>query len=439
MLTFFKAHFLSYKMLVKLIAAFFLFSAFDPLYAQQIEKVYVPFIKTAQLFEYGNQQGLPVYILNSNRRLQLGFDDMEGGVKNYYYTFVLCDYNWKPSYLNMFDYIKGFTQNRINTYRLSSVAFTRYTHYQAFLPDQNAVPTQSGNYLLKVYLDGDTSKTVFTKQMLVVEPKSIITAAVVQPFTPQLFNTHQRIRFSANIKDINSFSAAQQIKAVVLQNNRWDNAKKDILPTFVRGNLLEYNTENVAVFPGGKEWRWLDLRSFRLLSDRIDSISENKKATNLFLKPDVNRSGQRYVYFSDYNGMYNIVTYESINPLWQGDYASVHFVFDQGNGIEYNNKNIYLFGQFTGYQLSDEWKLKYNPSTGFHECKAFLKQGYYNYAYVAVEQNHPEQQELLEGNYWETENSYTILVYYKSFTDRNDRLIGCSIINSRNDRPGFSF
>ena len=407
--------------------------------AQQVEKVFVPYIKTVQLFEYGNQQGMPIYTLNSNRRLELEFDDMEGNVKNYYYTFVLCDYNWKPCNLNTFDYIKGFTQNRINTYRYSSIAFTRYTHYQAFLPDQNAVPIQSGNYLLKVFLDGDTSKTVFTKQMLVVEPKAIITAAVVQPFTPQLFSTHQRVRFSANIKDINSFSAAQQVKVVVMQNNRWDNAKKDIAPTFVRGNLLEYNNENVAVFPGGKEWRWLDLRSFRLLSDRADSVSSNNKTTDIFLKTDVDRSGQRYVYFPDYNGMYNIVTYESINPLWQGDYATVHFNFDTDNSIAYNYKDIYLAGQFTGYQLADEWKLKYNPSSGRHERKAFLKQGYYNYTYVAVDQHNPEQQSQLEGNYWETENSYTILVYYKSFTDRNDRLIGCSTINSRTDRPGFSF
>ncbi len=427
------------RKLIRKSIIFFLIFSFNYLNAQHVERVYVPFIKTAQLFESGNQQGLPVYVLNSNRKLQLEFDDLEGNVKNYYYTFVLCDYNWRPSNLNVFDYIKGFTQNRINTYRFSSIAFTRYTHYQAFLPDQNAIPTQSGNYLLKVFLDGDTSKTVFTKQMMVVEPKAIINAAVVQPFTPQLFNTHQRVRFSANIKDINSFSAAQQIKVVVLQNNRWDNAKKDILPTFVRGSVLEYNTENVGVFPGGKEWRWLDLRSFRLLSDRADSSSSNNKTTDIFLKTDVNRSGQRYVYFPDYNGMYNIVTYESINPLWQGDYATVHFKFDTENSIEYNYKDVYLAGQFTGYQLTDDWKLKFNPSTGLHECRAFLKQGYYNYTYVSVDQKNPEQQFPLEGNYWETENSYTVLVYYKSFTDRNDRLIGCSTINSRTDRPGFSF
>ncbi|MBC7868425.1 MAG: DUF5103 domain-containing protein, partial [Gloeobacteraceae cyanobacterium ES-bin-316] len=151
--------------------------------SQQEEMIYKPYINTLQFHQYGNQQGLPVYALNSGDQLLLGFDDMEGSLKNYYYTYQLCDYTWQPVNLNPFDYIKGFTQNRIGTYRYSSLAFTRYTHYQAILPDRNsAVPTRSGNYLLKVFLDGDPSKIVFTKRMYVLDQKANITAEVVQPF-----------------------------------------------------------------------------------------------------------------------------------------------------------------------------------------------------------------------------------------------------------------
>ncbi|MEO7263914.1 MAG: DUF5103 domain-containing protein [Ferruginibacter sp.] len=407
--------------------------------AQRVENIYKPNIATAQLNMYGNQQSLPVYALNSGDRLMLSFDDLDGGVKSYYYSFVLCDYNWQPTNLNPFDYIKGFTQNRISSYRYSSIAFTRYTHYEAILPDRNSLPTKSGNYLLKVFLDADTSKLVFTKQMMVVDLKSNITATVIQPFTAQLFNTHQRLRFSASINGLNSFSAAQQVKAVILQNNRWDIAQRDIVPTFVRGNTLEYNTENVAVFPAGKEWRWLDLRSFRLQSDRIDSGSYKKSSTELFVKPDVDRSSQRYVYFPDYDGMYNIITYESINPQWQGDYASVYFTYIPPDGKAYSGEDLYLAGGFTGYSLSDKWKMKYNDEKAVYETSAFLKQGYYNYTYLLANDNKELQPRSLEGSYWETENSYTILLYYKSFTDRTDQLIGISQVNSRNDRPGFSF
>ncbi len=407
--------------------------------AQNVERVVKSNIRTAQLFKYGNQQELPVYNLSSNDKLELEFDDMEGNVKSYYYTYVLCDYNWQPVNLSPFDYIKGFTQNRITTYRYSSYALTRYTHYQAFLPEANSAPTRSGNYLLKVFLDGDTSKLVFTKQMLVLDQKAAITAAVLQPFTPDRFYTHQKIKFAANISGINSFSAAQQVKVVILQNNRWDIAQRDIAPTFVRGNTLDYSAENIAVFPGGKEWRWLDLRSFRLQSDRVDHADYAKTFTDIYLRTDIDRTGQRYVYFPDYNGMYNIITYESINPFWQGDYATVRFSFARPDGTEYPNKDIYLAGFFTGYQLDDKWKMIYNPETLKYEVSTFMKQGYYNYTYIAVDKNDPTQKTELEGNYWETENSYTILIYYKSFTDRSDQLIGVGSINSRSDRPGFSF
>lgn len=418
----------------------FLFCLMGFITFAQDEIIYKPYISTLQLFQYGNQQGLPIYTLNSGDQVELGFDDLEGSLKNYYYTYVLCDYNWQPVNLNPFDYIKGFTVNRISTYRYSSIAFTRYTHYQAILPDRNAaLPTRSGNYLLKVFLDGDTSKRVFSKRMLVLDPKVTIAAEVVQPFTPQVFTTHQKLKFSASIKGINSFSAAQQVKAVIMQNNRWDNAQKNIAPTFVRGNILEYNSENIAIFEGGKEWRWLDLRSFRLQSDRIEKATYKNTSTDIYLKPDADRRAQRYVYFPDYNGMYNIATYETINPLWQGDYATVYFSYVPPDGIAYASQDLYLVGGFTGYDFSDKWKLSYNSELKLYETKAFLKQGYYNYEYALKDRSEPATITQLEGNYWETENSYTILIYYKSFTDRSDQLIGVSQVNSRRDRPGFSF
>lgn len=393
-------------------------------------------IKTPRLHPYGNQQRLPVLILGEGDRLELGFDDLEGGVRSYYYSYVLCDYNWNPVNLSPFDYVRGFTQNRIPTYRNSSIALTRYTHYQALLPDKGSVPTKSGNYILKVFLDGDTSKLAFTKRLVVVDPKASLTAEVVQPFSPNQFNTHQKLRFTALIKGLNSFSAAQQVKVVILQNNRWDNAQRDITPTFVRGNSLEYNSENIGIFPGGKEWRWLDIRSFRLQSDRIDSGHYGKTSTVLYAKPDIDRNGQRYVYYPDLNGNFEVTTYESINPYWQGDYATVNFNFLPQESTE--GMDIYLASHFTNFELSEKWKMKPSEESGLLTLPVYLKQGYYNYSYIARDPRSGELRDL-EGNYWETENRYTILLYYKGFTDRNDQLLGIAEINSRTDRPGLPF
>ncbi|MBL7703264.1 MAG: DUF5103 domain-containing protein [Ferruginibacter sp.] len=408
-------------------------------FAQMGDVVFKENIVAVRFHMYGDQESLPVYKINSGDQLELNFDDLDANVKNYYYSLQLCDYDWRPVDISPFLYTKGFTQQRINTYRYSSIALTRYTHYQALLPDRNTTLTMSGNFILKVFLDGDTSKLAFTRRMLVLDQKAAIGGQITQPFAPQLYRTHQKVLFNANIKGLNTFSAAQQVKVVILQNNRWDNCLKDIKPTFVRSNTLEYSMENNLVFPAGKEWRWLDLRSFRLQSDRVKKADYRKDGTDMYLFPDADRTSQRYVYFRDLNGMYLVETYETINPYWQGDFAQVHFSFAPPNAAPYTDKDIYLAGQLTNYEFNDKTKMVFNAQSEMYECKAFLKQGYYNYTYVAVDKTDPSIRRDLEGDYWETENTYTILMYFKSFTDRADQLIGVGKISSRTDKPGISF
>ena len=134
-----------------------------------------------------------------------------------------------------------------------------------------------------------------------------------------------------------------------------------------------------------------------------------------------------------------VTTYETINPYWQGDYALVHFNYVTLSQTPYPNKELYLTGDLTDYQLTEKNKMVFNEEKGYYEGTQYLKQGYYNYGYSLVDKNNPLQKTDMEGNYWETENSYTILVYYKSFTDQADQLIGVGKINTRVDKPGFSF
>lgn len=407
--------------------------------AQVPDSIYVDYIKTVRLYNTGNQLSLPVIKLNSNDQVELHFDDMDANVKYYYYTWQLCDYNWKPANLSPFDYVKGFTQSRINTYRFSAIADTRYTHYQALLPDRNSYPIKAGNYLLKVYLDGDTSNIAFTKRVLVVDNKAVIAAQATQPFAPEFFRTHQKIQFRVDVKGLNDFNAAQNLKVVVLQNYRWDNAVKDLKPAFIRGTNVEYNSENSGIFPGMKEWRWLDLRDFKLQSDRVESADYDKLSTTIYLKPDASRADQRYIYYRDLNGMSTIEAIRGINPFWEADYATINFSFVPPNNREYANQDIFLFGQLTNYSLSDSLKMTFNPDKGLYETHLLLKQGYYDYTYLLADKNNREIHTDLDGNYYETENAYTILIYYKSFSARADELIGVATFNSRTDKPGFSF
>lgn len=395
-------------------------------------------IGSIKFYQAGNQTGYPVIALNSGEQLELHFDDLDGKVKSYSYTFQLCNADWTQAVLSTFDYIKGFSQTRITQYRPSSIAFQKYIHYQAILPDKNAVPTKSGNYLLKVFLDGDANKVAFTRRMMVVDKKADIAAQILQPFNGQLFRTHQKVQFTVSKLLVNAVTPTQQIKAVILQNNRWDNAAKNIQPTFVRGTSLEFNSESDCVFPAGKEFRWADLRSLRFRTERIAKIESEPKSTSIFLQPDVERLSQR-INFRDYNGAYFIENTDADNPWWQGDYATVHFTFVPTGNAAIAGKKIFVVGEMNNYNQHDSSAMVFNEDKGVYEKSLFLKQGYYSYTYVAKDVNDKKQVPLNDnrgGDLWETENDYTILVYYRPLAGRHDELIGYTTINSLN-RRGF--
>lgn len=401
------------------------------------DDILMPNIAGVKLFQQGNQLGYPIITLNSGEMLELHFDDLDGRVKNYYYTFQLCNADWSQVDLSTFDYLKGFSQVRLNQYRLSSLAFTKYVHYQATLPDRNCVPSKSGNYLLKVFLDGDTNKLAFTRRVLVVEKITEIGAQVVQPFNSELFRTHQKVQFTVSKAPANIVNPVQQVKAVVLQNSRWDNARMNIAPTFIRQNSYEFNSENDLVVAAGKEFRWADLRSFRFQSERVAKAEYNKDVSNVYLRPDGERNQQRYLNFRDYNGFYFVESTDASNPWWQGDYAAVHFTFTPTGNQPYPNKQVFVVGEMNHFNTSDTAAMTYNANDGVYEKTLYLKQGYYSYTYVTKEAGNKRavaQTETTDGNYWETENDYTILIYYRSLAGRHDELIGVSTINSLNSR-----
>lgn len=410
------------------------------LQAQRLpDQVYMPAIKTVKLFQQNNQQSLPLLTLNSTDQLELHFDDMIGYARNYYYTYILCNADWTPADVNVFDYIKGFTQNRLSQYRMSSFTSSKYVHYQALLPERNCIPVKSGNYLLLVYLDADTAKPAFTRRMLIVDNKVGIAARVQQPFNNELLRTHQKIQFSVNTRELNVLSP-QQTSVVVLQNNRWDDAVKNIQPSFIRDKVLEYNGEQDCVFPAGKEYRWADLQSFRFQSDRVDRVDRTKEPNDIFIKPDAERNNLRYLFFRDRNGWDEIATTESVNPWWQTEYANVHFTFAPAGNQPFAGKNLYLLGEMTGNQVGDTSRMTYDAEKGVYTKTLLLKQGYYSYTYVTKDIKHlaaRAETAFTEGNYWETENQYTVLFYYRSFSSRYDELVGITTINSRNGVSGF--
>jgi type 9 secretion system plug protein len=395
--------------------------------AQIPDYVYKPNIRSITFTKFGEPYGYPVISLNSGDVFELNFDDMDADLKTYYYTYQLCNADWSPSTLFSFDYIRGFQNMRITTYRSSSIALTRYTHYQAVVPDRNCYPIRSGNYLLKVFLDGDTSKIVFTRRFLVVNDKSKIAATIRQPMSSRLFQNYQKVVAGITLNpELNVFNQ-QEVKVVILQNYSWPNAIFLERPNIFHGNYFEYNDENTTTFPAGKEWRWIDLRSLRLMTDRMQKIDKKTVVPEVYVKPDGDREKQPYMFYRDLDGLFYIATIDNVNPFWQSDYAKVHFTFVPPGNRAFEGRNLYLYGALTNYTPDDSSKMIFNEEKGIYEKTLFLKQGYYDYSYITIPDKPTDDRfsyDNTEGNFWGTQNSYMIMVYYRAYGSRADELIG---------------
>ena len=76
--------------------------------------------------------------------------------------------------------------------------------------------------------------------------------------------------------------------------------------------------------------------------------------------------------------------------------------------------------------------MTYNPRIAAYVSKVRLKQGFYDYAYAEKPHNSDKaDMEITEGDWYETENEYLILIYYRRFGGRFDQIIGAITINSR--------
>lgn len=399
---------------------------------QNPDRIFDSAIHTVQIHPVDQPLGLPLIALNYGNFLEINFDDFNASYQDYYYTVELVDSNWMPIEMNDFDYLKGFNQNKIVKYFVSTIASQKYFHYQFTFPNASVSPKLSGNYILKVYKDGDKSKLVFSRRFFVVDNLVNINATIMEPFDGDISKTHQRLKVIVDSRNIPYFQN-NQLTIKVVQNYRYNDAKTTATPSFVRNTFLEFNNEGELVFPAGKEARWLDIQSLQLRTDRVEAINNKEAMTNIIVKPDGTRANMMYSVFKDLNGGFLIINTESLQSEFQNDYAKVLFTFVPKDNIPYLDQKLYLSGALTNNVLDQKAEMQFDVKRGAYQKTLLLKQGYYSYQYILRDRNAPNDLDDFtetEGNHFETENNYTILVYYHAPGTRNDQLVGFTNLNS---------
>lgn len=392
---------------------------------------YQPGIKSVLLTLKTDELQPPIIRLNSDDQLLLRFDDLSAEFKNLSYTFIHCNADWQPSILSETEYMQGFTENFITDYTFSLNTLQKFIHYQVEFPNSNSQLTKSGNYIIFVYQDNNKEKPVLTRRFILYEDKVQITPRVKRPTLTPYRNYKQEIDFTINHSGYPLINPYSDLKVVLMQNFRWDNAITNLKPLFIKGEELIYDYEEENLFPGNNEFRNFDIKSLRFQTERINYYVLSDTANHAYLLTDEKRSYSRYSTIRDINGNYVVRVQEGADNNRDADYVWVHFRLSMP--LPLTTGSLYVFGALTDWTFKEEAKLKYDERTETYYTSLYLKQGYYNYVYTFLEDGKTTSDDAtIEGMHFETENDYGILVYHRPPGRYFDEVIAFIRFNSMN-------
>lgn len=391
--------------------------------------IYAENIKTVILEKYRLQLSDPVIELNTDDKLILTFDDLNSEAKNYSYTFIHCNADWTPSNIIISQYLKGFFDDRITDYRYSFNTKQAYTHYTLLFPNENLNPALSGNYILKVFETDNPDSVIITRRWLMLENKVQVDANIKRATIIADRYSKQEIDFTVAYPMVNIQNSFNDIKITLTQNGRWDHAITNLKPLYLKDDLLDYNFDEENVFNGGNEFRNFDTRTLRFQTQFVKKILEDSTGYHVYVTNDESRSALVYSIWDDINGKFLNKIYDNRDSETEADYVTVHFKLLYPDPVQKGTP--YIFGELTDWRLIKEGKLRYNYDMQAYEAELYLKQGYYNYEYVVINDGSEKIDEtLIEGNHFETENDYAIFVYHRPVGGRYDQLIGWKKLNS---------
>lgn len=394
--------------------------------------IYEQHVRTVQFYRGEDELAYPILYLNDpTTNLTIEFDELiDRNVResDLWVSVVSCDYNWEPSQLLPMEFLDGFTYERIWEFRRSENTVIPYVHYSHKFPGENTKFKRAGNYLLTVYRNGDEKDLLLTRRFIVADNRLQIEPLMGKSWSASERFKLQRIDFNIYPGALNLMDPRQELEVVLLQNGRWDNAVRGLEPLYFTDKKLEYQFNAGTEFPGGNEYRRMDIRTFRFNAEGVYASMPTDSITHVQLVSDRPRLSRNYFSAPDFNGNYFIQVQEYPNADFDADYALVHFRLEYPEPI--TDGEVHVSGNLTGWQCTEESKMEYNAAEYRYETTLLLKQGYYNYNYIIDPYNgDPKDETRLEGSHYETENYYTILVYYKPITARCAELVGMSHVN----------
>lgn len=396
-----------------------IFVCFPLFIFSQVHEVEPPdFIKTINFRSNTPETQLP--ILKIGAYLVLEFDVLNGEEADYYYKIEHYDFDWKPSVLMKSEYLQGFDNQRIRDYENSFNTYQIYSHYKLTIPNQFTKGLLvSGNYMISIYNDDDD--LVFSRKFMVYEDIVDVGVSIKRARDVQYVEEKQRVELVVQSSRVTLNNPMQTVRVVMIQNNNLKNAISNIKPQYTIGNQLIYKYDSETSFWGGNEYFYFENKDIRAANTGIQFIDLQEIYHN-YLYTNRERSNQPYTFNPDINGNYVVLNLGTTYPSIEADYVWVHFSLKASDAMI--GKKIHVFGNFNNFSLDDTTRMDYHPERGVFESRMRLKQGFYNYKFVVADAQKSVDEGFVSGNFYQTENNYKVLVYYRDLGARYDKIIG---------------
>jgi hypothetical protein len=396
-------------------------------YSQVVTEINPPYHIRTISFVQGQNNVIPIFRIGEG--FEFNFDDLHGTEDNYFYEITHYNYNWTASDLVKNEYLEGVDNMRIQDYENSFNTLQLYSHYRLKFPNKLTRITKSGNYLVSIF--NDNHELVFSKKFIIYEGLAEVPMQVKRARNVTDNSYKQNLDFSIKSTTLLFQNPNQNVKVVLLQNADWNTAIYNIKPQYTIGNDLIFKYDKETQFYAGNEYLNFDSKQIRFGNNSIARVDSNGGLYNSHLYTDNARKNKVYTFFPDVNGNFQVRNLNGQNSDVDADYSWVYFTLFSPTSLA--DASIYVTGMFSNYSLTPEYKMDYNADKGVFEKAILIKQGFTNYHYTLLDQNNKiEQKEAIDGNFYQTENQYTALVYYRANGERYDRIIGKGEANSVN-------
>ncbi len=402
---------------------FFIFNASSFTLHSQPQQVFDKNIKTLTL-TVDDDPTLPPYLLyRSRQHIDIEWDEMSHDYKRYRYHIDHCDWDWQPTDgIFESDYMEGLNDQLIEDYEKSFNTTQIYTHYRLRLPSKEIRLRLSGNYRVRIYEEDEEDMPVLEARFCIYEREAGIVAGLSSNTDIDFNDRHHQMTLSVGFGALQVFNPEQELKVVVMQNRRWDSRVEGLVPNVRQANGVEFTHNRRLIFPAGNEYHRFEILDVHRTATGVDRIEWFEPYYHATLYPAV--IDHAYSYSEDQNGVYVVRSSDNYDDWTTAEYVVVHFFLETPR---LPGGDVYVSGIWTGQTFHPDCKMEYDEVNQYYHAAILLKQGYYSYEFI--QQDGLTQRTM--GSFFETENEYEVLVYYRQQGSRYDRLAGFSLMHNQ--------